>query len=83
VSSTSTATPLHGKDGNADGAIDFLYYKGSTSTVFFICSPTSTPYAGTLLSYGTASSWGMGFDATANALWAADNGTVKQFKVIQ
>lgn len=69
---TSYANGLHAHDTNGDGTADFLYFKGSQSAVFFVCNPAgATPYADTLVSYGTStSSYGLGFDSTNKALYA-------------
>ncbi len=72
--STSQNT-LHAKDSNNDGTADFLYFKGGDQTVYFTCNPAgATPYSDVLASYGTSSgNYGLGFDATANKLYAWDD----------
>jgi len=72
---SSTQNTLHAKDSNADGTADFLYFKGGDQTVYFTCNPAgATPYSDVLAAYGTSSgSYGLGFDAAANKLYAWDD----------
>ncbi len=74
---STTQNYLHAKDGNGDGTADFLYFKGGDDIVYFTCNPAgATPYSDTLVTYGTGyGDYGLGFDSTANRLYAWDDTT--------
>jgi hypothetical protein len=81
---SSSTTQLYGKDANSDGMIDFLYFKGTSNSIYYVCQPGASPYADVLVTYpGSSLSYGMGFDSTANQLWAWNATAPKHFVVVQ
>ena len=75
---------LYSRDLDADGTADVLYVQTDEETVYYVCEPDSaTPYIDTLATWGTGSgNYGLGFDRTANTLWAFDDDT-REFIRIQ
>ncbi len=73
----ANAQVLHGRDTNADGNFDVLYFQGDREEGHFVCNPgTPTPFTDRLFKFGTGTgNNGMGFDPVANALWAYDDDT--------
>lgn len=70
------ANALHGEDLNADGTFDVLYVGRGATDVGYVCNPGTSPYADTLVSFGTrAANYGLGFDRTAGVLWTLDDTT--------
>lgn len=73
----TTSTSLHARDADNDGIADFLYFKGGTKEVYFVCDPATAPYVGVLTTYGSTSgttSYGLGYDPVSNRLYAYDDG---------
>jgi hypothetical protein len=73
------------QDTNADGSADYLYYKGASGDVFFVCNPASaTRHVDTLVSYAAAGSshYGLTLDAAQGVLFAWD-GTARQLIKIE
>lgn len=80
-----TANQIHAVDLTSDGVADVLYLKAAYERVHYVCGPgTATPYIDTLLTYdtGASSSYGLGFDPVANALWVYED-TADNFIKIQ
>lgn len=71
----TTKSEIHAHDTNGDGTADFLYFKGSTSDVYFVCNPAgATPYTDKLVSFGNlTSTYGLGWDSAQKTLWAYDD----------
>lgn len=79
---TTSAIGLAAHDKDNDGKVDFIYYTGSTGSVYFVCDPGGAAYADKLTTYNSGSSeYGLGFDAAANQLYAYDS-TTKELVVI-
>ena len=67
------------KDDDGDGFADYLYFKTWYEEGYYMCDPGGAavpPFTGTSTSCTTpapAGSYGMGFDRTANVLWAFED----------
>jgi hypothetical protein len=74
-----TNNQLHVDDFNNDGRADVMYVKSDDETVRYICAPGGgAPFwTDVLVEFGptTTSNFGLGFDRTANVLWAYDDDT--------
>lgn len=80
------ANAVFAHDVDANGAADYLYFKGAEKRVGYVCDPGgATPYVGELTTYGSTSSTstlGMAFDPTTLTLYAFDDAT-EEIVVIQ
>lgn len=74
---STTSNALYADDADGDGSADFLYFKGGTKQVLFVCDPGSTaPYADQLIGFGIGTAtFGLGFDAKGKSLYALDDTT--------
>ena len=82
---SASAGYVHVRDTNADGLADFVYVQNADRRAHFICGASgATPYADMLTTWGASSTgnFGMGYDPTANVLWAWDDST-REFVRIQ
>jgi hypothetical protein len=72
------SNPIYAHDTNGDGTADYLYFKGGTREVFFVCNPASaTPYSDKMASWGTTSTsnYGLAFDSANKTLYSFDDST--------
>jgi cysteine-rich repeat protein len=80
------ANGVHAADVDADGTADYLYFKGGTKEIGYVCDPAgATPYVDTLVTFGattSTTSYGLGFDPVTNTLWAFDDAT-EQIIIVQ
>jgi hypothetical protein len=80
---STTTNGMATRDTNNDGKADFIYYKGSTGSIYFACNPGGAAYSDKLVTYGTGTSdYGLGYSAAANALYTFD-GITKELVVIK
>ncbi|MEZ4227374.1 MAG: hypothetical protein R3B13_40930 [Polyangiaceae bacterium] len=82
LSTTSNGMATH--DTNNDGKADYIYYKGATGDVYFVCNPSGTAYSDKLANFkaSATSEYGLGFDPVAKKLYAYDS-VSKELVVIQ
>ncbi len=82
LNTTKNGFAIH--DNNNDGKADFIYYKGYTGDVFFVCNPGGAAYSDKLVNFTslTSSVYGLGFDRVAKKLYAYDD-TKDELVVIQ
>lgn len=67
----NAAMALHASDVDGDGVADFLYARGNTEKLYFVCDPNgASPTMDVLYDFGSdPQRYGLGFDPVANALW--------------
>lgn len=82
LNTTNNGLAVH--DNNNDGAADYIYYKGYSGEVFFVCNPGGAAYSDKLVTAvsATTSVYGLGFDSVAKKLYMYDD-TTKELVVIQ
>lgn len=83
LTGNTTIMALQGRDLDADGTVDHLYFNASaTEEARWLCSPTNSPTTGQLVSFGTGTgNNGLGYDPVANVLWAFDDDTMELVRI--
>ncbi len=72
----TTAGELHMRDQDADGVADVLYARTNQRETYYVCGPaTASPFGSVHVSFtgSSTTSYGLGYDPVANALWAYED----------